>query len=199
MNITKLSLLFSLCLVLSACFGPVKTDQISVYTLKVPQDINIPRSSRSVKTLLVTLPVANPGFSSSNMVYVMVPYNLRYFSQHRWVAPPTEMILPILADVIRAKGYFKAVLVPPFSGITTYRLDTNLITLQQEFIQPTSQIRLAMQVSIINNTTNKVVASRRFQVLLPTSANNPYSGVLTANKATDKMAHQIARFVLRSV
>lgn len=199
MKIFKLIILVCFSSLLVACLGPVKMPNVNVYTLKGPQYLKIPRSSRSAKTLLVSMPIANPGFASSKMVYVVTPYSLRYFSMHQWIAPPAQMILPILADIIRSKGYFKAVLTPPFSGMTNYRLDTSLIAFEQDFIQPISRIRLVMQASIVDNATNKVLASRRFSVVMPTEDNNPYSGVLTANRAVGRLSRQIAQFVLRSV
>ncbi len=187
-----------LALLVAGC-GPVKTPPVSTYTITTLQDSFNPRRVKSHQTLLVNTPVASPGYASSNMIYIMVPFRLRSFANHRWVAPPSQMLLPIIAQRIRSTGFFKAVVTPPFSGITNYRLETNLIKLQQEFIDPMSHVRLVMQATLINSTTNRVVASRRFQVYLKAQANNPYSGVLAINRAATIMAAKLSNFVLRGV
>ena len=132
-------------------------------------------------------------------MYVMVPYKLRAFANHRWVAPPAQMLLPMIAERIRSKGYFKAVVTPPFTGLATYRLDSQLLMLQQEFMRPVSLVRLIMQTEIINSKTNKIVAAKRFVVTMKAPENNPYDGVLAANQAAAKLTQQIAAFVIRSI
>ena len=185
---------------LSACSlsSPVQLPRQSSYTISGPY-IPIPKYSKTKLTMLISMPVASSGYQSSNMMYIQMPYKLKSFADNRWVAPPAEMLLPLLAQRLRSYGYFKAVVTPPFAGITNYRLDTQLLILQQEFLRPTSLVRLVMQATIINNTTNRVVASRRFQVMVSAPANNPYSGVLATNKAADTLSKRISSFVIQSI
>ncbi len=114
------------------------------------------------------------------------------------MAPPAQMILPLLLSALRAQGYFYAVVSPPFSGITNLRLDTQLVKMQQEFLLPTSCVRMVIQAQLINNTTNRIVASRRFETVVSAPENNPYSGVRSANKAAAVLSQKIARFCVRS-
>ena len=81
---------------------------------------------------------------------------------------------------------------PPFAGITNYRVDTQLL----KFMLPISRVRLAVQASLINNVNNRVIASRLFEVVIPAPANNPYSGVLAANKAAAIVSRRIAQFCI---
>lgn len=199
MKIIKFNIIGLIAILLSSCLGPVAMKDMHVYAFNTPKNLIITNSYRSHKTLLVAMPLANPGYETSNMIYESIPYNLRYFASHRWVAPPAQMIMPILADTIRATGYFKVVATVPFSGVSDYRLVTHLVKLQQEFIQPTSQVRLVMQVAVINSATNAVIASRRFKTLVAAQSNDPYSGVLATNKALNTMASQIAIFVKQTV
>ena len=185
---------------LSACsFGPIKTNPVSLYAMKIDKGLKIPTSSKSKVTLLVNNVAADPGYQTANIAYEMLAYNLRYYADHMWVSPPAQMILPIIADAVASKGYFHAVISAPFSGETNYRLDTRLIALQQEFIQPSSKVRLIMQATLVDTALNKVVATHRFQVVEPSPDNNPYSGVIAANKAAAKVASQIALFVVKHI
>lgn len=185
---------------LSACalLRPVKLPRQGTYTISGPY-IAIPTDSKTSRTILVSTPVASSGYQSSKMIYIQTPFKLRAYAKNRWIAAPAEMLLPLFAQRLRACGYFKAVVTPPFSGITNYRLDTQLLTLQQEFLRPTSLIRLVIQATLINTTTNRVLASRRFQVMVSAPGNNPYSGVLAANKAADIMSKRLSSFVIQSV
>lgn len=190
-----------LALALAGCgvLSPAKIPTQSIYALNAYQSVKAPRGYKTRKTLLVSLPLADPGFQTTKMVYINVPYKLKAFANSRWVSPPAQMILPILAQRVRHAGYFYAVVTPPFVGLTDYRLDTRLIALQQEFLQPISQEKLVIQANLVSNRTNRVVASRRFQAIVPAQANNAYSGVLAANKAAKIISAHITKFVIRNL
>ena len=180
-------------LFLSAC-SPVKLPGVASYSLTSLHAKKAPGRSRTNITLGVTAPSASPGYETSDMIYMITPYQLSSFALHKWVAPPAQMILPIVVQAIRSTGYFKAVVSAPYSATTNYRMDFQLLKLQQEFLLPKSKVRMQVQVNLFNNRTSKIIASRRFNVLVPAASNTPYSGVLAANKAITQIASQIARF-----
>ncbi|PIZ03763.1 MAG: hypothetical protein COY58_07980 [Gammaproteobacteria bacterium CG_4_10_14_0_8_um_filter_38_16] len=186
---------------LTGCdLSPIKVASESSYTMtQWPKKITISKKSVSRSTILVSTPVASPGYRSSRMIYVLIPYQLKAFANHRWVAPPSELLLPLLADQLREAHYFKAVVTSPFSGSASYQLNTQLLTLQQEFLQPQSHIRLTMEATLIHLSNGHVVASRVFQIVIPALQNNPYGGVLAANIAANQMMHQIVKFVVKKV
>ncbi len=181
---------------LSSC-GPAKVPDISSYVIS-GQALQANRPvSRTNKTLLVATPTASSGYDTSKMIYVQIPYKLRSFATNRWVAPPSQMLMPMIAQSIRNRGYFRAVVTPPYSGNTNYILTVNLLALEQDFYQPTSVVRLVMQATLTNSQTGQVLASRRFVQLSRAPENNPYSGVLATNRAAAKISREIAAFVLR--
>ena len=200
MNMIRIISIIFIAFLLSACglTSPVKTPRESTYAISGPY-LSIPSYSKTSLTLLVSTPIASSGYQSRGMIYIQMPYRLKSFANNRWVAPPAEMLLPLIAERLRSYGYFKAVVTPPFAGVTNYRLSTRLLVLQQEFLRPTSLVRLVMQATIVNNTTNRVIASRRFQVMFSAPDNNPYSGVLATNRAADLVSKQISNFVIQSI
>lgn len=202
MLMKKLLTVFALiCVVLlSSCsLSPIKTAPMSTYTISDWKNLSMPVRSMSHKTLLITMPVAAPGYASSKMIYVMIPFELRAFGDHQWVASPAELLLPLMANRIRTTGYFHAVVTTPFSGVANYQLNTRLLMLQQEFLQPQSKVRLAMQATLLNFATGRVIASREFQAVVPASANNPYAGVIATNQAARTVMNQIAYFVVNNI
>ncbi len=187
-------------LILAALLGscglstPVKTPEVRTYTLNNITAIAA-RGSQTQKTLLVTLPVPNPGFATSQMIYEAVPYDLHAYATHQWAAPPAQMLLPVLAQLIRNQGYFKAVVTTPYSNMTNYRLDTHLIALQQEFLRPTSRVHLILQEALTNVDTGHIVGTKQFNVYVKSPGNNPYSGVIATNKAVQIVGKQISIWI----
>ncbi len=190
-----------LSIILSSCsLSPIKTAYVSTYTItNHVKKIGRSRHALSHKTLFVTEPTASPGYGSSQMIYEITPYQLEPFSDHAWVAPPAELLLPLIANQLRATHYFHAVVTSPFVGGTDYQLSTRLLVLQQEFLRPQSVVRLEMEVTLINTVTGQVVTNRVFETVVPCAENNPYSGVMATNLAAHMIVNKIARFVVRNV
>jgi len=200
------SLVFSLCLIAMICgvsgcdvLSPIKTYPVATYTISDWHTETQVRATkpRSHSTLLVTTPVASPGYTTSQMMYVTIPFKLRAFASHQWVAPPNQLLLPLLAGRIEKTGYFDAVMTPPFSGFSHFQLDTRLLLLQQEFLKPVSEVHVIMRATVLNLTTNRVIATRLFDMTVPAPENDPYGGVVAANKAASEICNRMAQFVLR--
>ncbi|EKD91769.1 MAG: hypothetical protein ACD_29C00390G0002 [uncultured bacterium] len=131
------------------------------------------------------------------MIYVTVPYKLKPYANNRWVAPPADLLLPLLTQSLRSIGYFRAVVTSPFSGMTTYQLNTRLLMLQQEFLQPISQVRFILEVTLMQSLTGKIISNRVFSIVVSAPNNNPYGGVLATNQAANALSKQIAQFVVQ--
>ena len=190
-------LIFSV-LMIAAC-SPIHTTPMKIYMLSDWKRTPTPSQSKTNVTLLVMTPTAAPGYQTAAMIYVLSPYELDAYTNNRWVASPAQMVMPMLVQALRDTGYFYAVVSPPFSGVTNLRLDTQILKLEQEFLLPISRIRFVMQASLLSNVSNRVVASRRFEVVIPSPQNNAYSGVLAANRAAKIMMQQVAQFMIRAI
>lgn len=179
--------------------APVNLPPMQNYSLMDTGVISALQEPRSTKIILVNLVIADPGFDSSKMIYEMTPYDLRSYADHQWVSTPSSMLTPLLANAIRARGYFKAVVLAPFSGISDYYLDTRLVSLKQNFLQPVSQEELMLQETLINALTNQVIASKSFNITIPAPGNNAYAGVVAANHGVNILSSQIAGWVISKV
>lgn len=191
------TILASLCLTACSVLSPIKTPQIHTYTLTSYDASAI--SQRHQGVLLVSTPTAAPGYQSTSMIYTLRPYELKSFAQNRWTAPPADLLAPIVLQNLQASGCFQAVVATPFIGDTDFKLDTQLLRLQQEFRGETSQIHMMLQFTLSNSVTHEVVMDRRIEAVVPTTANDPYAGVIAANKATEILLSRMRQMVCRSM
>lgn len=181
-----------------AC-SPIKLPAMSSYTLMSTHPFHVPRHSQTDQTVYVEMPTASPGFETTDMIYVTTPLKLSAFTQNRWVAPPAEMLQALAAQALRARGYFKAVMTTPVAVKFNYRVAMQLLQLQQEFVAGSSQVRLGVQATLVDNTSGHALASQRFEVVVPAGAATPYAGVVAANQAATAVSTQLAAFVLHHV
>lgn len=182
---------------MAACsLSPVKSTPTHQYALlKVSQQRLSRHATR--RSILVNAPLASPGYRTDRMLYLKTPYRLSAFSHNTWIAPPSSMLLPLLVESLRNTHYYHAVMPAPFGGMTDLRLETHLEQLHQNFLQAPSRVEVILAASLVNNKTNRVVASRRFKSSVPARSDNPYGGVIAANQAVAEVLQKISAFSVR--
>lgn len=145
-------------------------------------------------TLVVNLPRAAAGHNSQRMIYLRQPYAQEYFAHSQWVDTPARMLQPLIAAAVERSGRFAAVVTMPVSVSGDYRLETELLRLQQEFMSRPSRVRLTLRATITDLATRRVVAWRQFDALVEAASDDPYGGVIAANRAVGEVLDQLAAF-----
>lgn len=181
----------------SAC-SPVRMPTQNSYTIdSINADTVHARYTN--KTVLVTTPIAAPAFATSKMAYVKKSFQVQYFAENRWVAQPAHLLTPLMVASLQQTNHFKNVVGSPFTGHTDYRIDSQIITLQQNFIDNPSEVELSVRVNIVNNTTQQLIASKTINTIATAPQNDPYSGVIATNRAVADMLGQMSAFVVKNI
>jgi cholesterol transport system auxiliary component len=152
------------------------------------------RAAPAAPSVTVETPRAAPGFDSRSMLYQRRPQQLEAFAFHQWVEPPARMLAPMLVRALQASGAFGAVLQAPSLATTGWRLETELIHLQQDFGQPPSQVRLGLRAVLLNNSNRQAVAWREFHVSVKASGEDPVAGAAAAQAAARQLVAEVAAF-----
>ncbi len=181
---------------ITAC--AVKPPQQFKYKLSdygiVPQTKHVGKTS-----LLVSTPLAASGYDSEQMLYIQKPFEIGAFSKNAWVASPARMLVPLIVQSLQKSKFFFAVTSIPYSDKTQYRLDTQLIEMQQNFLTTPSTLELVIKNVLTNANTNQVMASNLFSYKVPCPIEGPYGGVMAANVATKQYTKDLTRFVIGGI
>jgi cholesterol transport system auxiliary component len=119
------------------------------------------------KSLFVAKPKAALGFDSANQMYMREIYQLEHYRNSQWIAPPAELLLPLLVRYLEGTGAFNAVLAEGNSPVMgEWRLDTELLRLQQEFFTVPSQVRLQMRWQLLDLRKQKIVDIQYVDVVI---------------------------------
>lgn len=183
-------------LLISGCsvFAPVKNQQGNTYIINsVPGCV--PKAPRSPLTLLVTPPQTTQPYNTTQIAYSTCPFTLSYFAKNFWVDTPPQMLLPLIVQSMQDTCHFHAVVIPPFAGGYDLVLNTQLLQLQQDFRCHPSRVHLMLRAQVID-ATNHVIATRQFCITVIAPCDDPYSGVIAANKAVAALLAQLTKFVL---
>lgn len=181
-----------------AALAPPRAAAPNVYVLDA-----LPRSGPELHpsgrlVLAVSPPRAQPGFDSAEMVYVQRPYELEHFAKNRWAEAPARMLEPLLVQALARSGGFAAVLPSPSAVPAELRLDTELVRLQQDFRTRPSRVELTLRAQLIDVRDGRVLGARRFDEVERASSDDPYGGVVAANRAVRKLLAQLAAFCVRA-
>ncbi len=145
-------------------------------------------------TLIVNPPHAAAGFSSPRIIYVREAHKLEYFANNEWTDPPARMLAPLLVAAISNTGAFRAVVLTPSAAAGDLRLDTEIIRLQHEFGALPSRVRFTLRAYLVDNKTRGVLAWREFDAAVPVASEDPYGGVVAANRAVQIVLGNLAIF-----
>ncbi len=189
-------LIFTFVSILCAC---------SSVTVEIPTGYKLSATSNkrlsnynSQKSLLVSQPTAAAGYESTSMRYVKRAYQLDSFVKNEWVAKPKEMLSPLLVQSLQNTGYFKAVVPSSFVGDTDFRLDTELLILQQDFISRPSREVISIKAALYDGRTEKVIATQVFNAKEIAPVEGPYGGVIAANKGLKLILDKMMPFVIKA-
>lgn len=189
-------------LALGACsaLSPSATSPPAFYSLDAPSVIAVTavpsRSTASTRTLIINPPHAAAGFDSQRIIYVRELHKLDYFANSEWVEPPARMLAPLLVAAIERTGAFRAVVLMPGAAAGDWRLDTEIIRLQQEFQTRPSRVRFAVRATLVDDRTRRVLAVREFESAVTATTDDPYGGVVAANRAVQGALIDLSLFLL---
>ncbi|MGQ3889928.1 ABC-type transport auxiliary lipoprotein family protein [Legionella sp. CNM-1927-20] len=186
-------LILSVCYLLTAC-SPVKPTITSEYKLDTFSEKKF--TNHANLSILVAQPEALAGYESEDMRYVTRPFELSTYAHNAWVDTPADMLLPLILQSLQRSGYFAVVTSTPITENTDYRLDTQLIELEQNFLTKPSRIDLTVKVVLTHVPDNRVVASEIISEHVTCPSDTPYGGVVAANQATKLFTAQLTDFVV---
>ena len=184
-------------LLLSAC-SSIKLPVTEQYQL-TQFSHKVYKTPHGSKTLFVSPPEALRGYDNNKMHYSTQAFEVQDFAHHSWLGAPAQMIHPLVTQSLQQSGYFRAVTSGIYSDKTDYRLDSQLLMLQQNFIQKPSTLFLVMKIVLNDVKNNSVIASKILQYKVPCPSDNPYGGVLAANKAVRLFTEDTVKFVASNI
>jgi cholesterol transport system auxiliary component len=179
---------------------PKATPQPSFYSLDSSQSETGAATPAAAKlpaaapALIVNPPHAASGFDSQRIIYVRAAHQLEYFAHSEWVDTPARMLAPLLVNAVETRNAFRAVVLAPSAAAGDLTLDTEILRLQQDFSSPPSRVRFTLRAYIEDNATRRVLAWREFDATVAAASEDPYGGVMAANRAVQTVLKQLADF-----
>lgn len=195
-----ISLLLVVSFILNGCGDLLKpvTEPTQARYIISPKLTIAHKMPSSSKILQVDAVSVAPGYQTQKMAYIRKPYQLEYFTRNQWAANPNQLLRQPLIDALKKSGYYRQVVGSQMIIKADQRLLCELIQLHQNYLTQPSQIQLVMQVNLIDNNSQRIIASRQFTLRQSAPFDTPYGGVLATNQAVTKLQQQLVDFVVQS-
>jgi len=142
-------------------------------------------------TLGISIPQSAPGLTTSRIAYMEQPYRIDYFAYHEWADTPARMILSLLEERLDASGLFRAVVTNSGTVRPQLRLQTKILRLQQVFASTESEVELKAKITLFDVSRHSLLQTRTFALSEPAKRNNPYEGVVAANRAVERLLNEL--------
>lgn len=166
-----------------------------------------PPAPATAPSLLLAQTRAAAGLDSRLMAYQRQPQRTEFYAQSEWLDTPPRLLAPLLLRALEATGAFAAVLPAPAPAATRWRLDTELLRLQQQFgpggpggaggaggSTGASQVRLTLRAVLVDSASRQVLALREFDVIRPAPSDDAAGGAAAAQQAALQVAQDLAAF-----
>jgi cholesterol transport system auxiliary component len=183
---------FSVALTACSVLSPVQTGSQHEYLINTVPSVPVKKVGHA--TIVVATPDADPIYSSKDMVYTTYPYQVASFANNRWANTPSMMLQALMVQTLQNTHHYRVVVASPFPGHSDLILHSELLKLQQDFTRSPSVIRLTLRAQLINSNSSLVVAAKEFSVVEPAPRNDPYGGVIAANRAAAQLMKELANF-----
>jgi len=141
------------------------------------------------------MPQAEAGYDTPRMVYLTRAHEVAYYATNQWAETPARMIGTLLVQALEKSGLWRVVVPIPGSVRGDYRLDTQELVLQQEFLQHPSQVRVGFRLQLVELRGQVVVGTRRFEAVENAPTDDAYGGVLSANRAVASLLDQVTTWL----
>lgn len=192
----RLAAALALAALVAACASllPPPAPAPNLHVLDAVPAATTPSPERRDLVLEVSAPKAWPGFDTAQMAYVKKPHALDYYANNRWADAPARMLGPSIARALEHTGAFRAVVQAPTTVAADLRLSTELVRLQQNFATKPSEVELVLHVQLVDVRGRRVVATRTLEATETAPSDDPYGGVIAANRALARLLAQVAEF-----
>ena len=187
---------------LAACSVLPKATPQDVYLLPAAASASPAAASPLPWSLRVLRPSASPMLSGSRILVLPQDNQVNYYQGASWHEPAPALLRHRLLDALRADGRIAQLSDDDRLLQADFELDSELRAFQSEYPAdhagpPEAVIRL--DVRLVRIGSQRIIASRRFEVRRPATATAVGAVVLAFGLAADELATELGRWTIEQM
>jgi len=190
-----------LLLVLAGCakFAPRSPEFRHSHLLEPTTLPDVETVASSAPALQVVPVRAGANLDGTRLYYRRGDSKLSAYAQNTWASPPAEQLGRWLVTALERAGGVTQVVAPGGRGSSALRLESELLGLYHDVGVVPSEARIELRVQLVAQFGRQVLATRRFDIAVPVTSENPAGGVAATNLALARLLDEVAAFVRTEV
>lgn len=170
---------------------------ITQFKIQTPNITKVGSGSCKEKSVKVFKAFSDNSFMNENMYYVVGEEEQFAFYKSQWATPLNQQLTLTLTQALSDAGIFLNVQSYKSRASSDYILETNIQDFRQYFNQElnSSYVKIAIQLSLIDPDTNKVLGSKTFSARTNVSEMDAKGGVQSLNELYKKIIEDISIWI----
>lgn len=185
-------LLAVLLMAVTGCAGE-KLPPVSIYTLSPQRDLPKIREAKPAGILMLGRIRSSHVFSGREIIYSDPQYGQNSYAYSRWSDSPTTMLQLIFQEALEKSAHYIAVVPYTSQSESDFMLESTLQDFSHHLHDDGTSVGIIrMGFNLIDNNTNRVIASRNFVSTAPVaSVMNANGAVAALNKSVTIMTQEL--------
>lgn len=144
--------------------------------------------------IFVSAPRSGPGMDGPRIAYARRPGEIRYFARSQWVEAPAQMLGRSMVRALERTGRFQAVSGFSAGSGRGLRLESEVVRLQQEFMERPSRVRLTLRLELSDVAARGILGTREIEVVEVAPSDDAAGGVAAASAAARRALAEAAEW-----
>lgn len=186
--------LLLLAALLPACSVLPKAEPITTYLLPNAAPLQA-KVQPSPLTLTLARPLASQALDSTRIAVVPEGNQISTYKGARWADNAPALLRAQLLDELRSRALFKSVNSDEQHLASDWQLLSNLLDFQSDYQDGTVRVLIRFDAQLIDASSRKVLASRRFVIEQPSASEKIPQVVQAFGKASAQLADQLSQWL----
>lgn len=180
--------------ILTSCSILPQAEPTTIYQL--PPATVVPGTQQTLGvSLCIARPQASGLLESARIAVIPSANTLSAYPDVRWQSPAPTLWQNYLRDALQRSGRMAAIISDQQDLYADYRLDSTIQAFYSAYFQGTAHVVIVLDVSLSDQATKRIVASRRFTAQHPVDGEQVPEVVEAFGRAGDNVAHALTNWI----
>ena len=172
---------------------------LDVYDLRAPEAAPVARGGALARDVIVELPTTSGVLDTDRIMIRPDALQAQYLPDVRWGDEVPVMMQTLMLRALENTGGLRYVGRRPLAGSGDYAVVSELVDFQAELGSDTdtATVHVRMTSRIVRESDASVIASRRFEVVVPAASTQTQDLILAFDAASDQVLIEFADWAMR--
>jgi len=182
-------------LFISGCSILPKTELVHIYKLPITTTDSKPQTAKLNWSLRINTPHASKHLDSLRIVVMPTSNQINNYQGVRWSERAPILLRDRILDTFQRNDHIKIITSDNTSFNVDAELTSDLHAFQSEYYNGKPEVRIQIDMYLLENKNQRVLASHRFEVLIASKNADIQSVMQAFGQASDNLSNEIVSWI----